>query len=279
MNKASYMQRAITLAAKGKGKTSPNPVVGAVVVKNNKIISEDWHKRAGALHAEALALKKAGRKAKGADLYLTLEPCHHYGRTPPCVDLVIKSGIKKVLIGMKDPDRKTNGKSIAKLKKAGVKVLTGLLEEDCKKLNEVFIKYTKKNFPYVVAKTAQTLDGKIATASGESKWITSDLSRQVARKNRDEFDAILVGINTVIKDNPRLNGADLRRPLKKIIVDSQLKISPQARLFQKASPSNIFIATTAKAPKNKVAALRKKGIRVLISPQNKTETTNLNNKS
>ena len=202
-----FMQKALDLALKGKGETSPNPLVGCVIVKRNRIIAEGWHRRCGSDHAEIIALKKAGSQARGAEMYITLEPCNHYGRTPPCVDRIIKSGIKKVVIGMKDPNPLTNGKSIAKIGRAGIKTKIGVLKEESEIINEAFVKYIKKRMPFVAVKCAQSLDGKVATAKGQSKWITSEETRKLTRKIRDEFDAILVGITTVIKDNPRLNGS------------------------------------------------------------------------
>ncbi len=259
-----YMHKALQMALRGKGKTSPNPTVGAVIVKNNRIIAEGWHRRAGSDHAEIMALKKAGAKAKGSTLYVTLEPCHHYGRTPPCVNAVIASGIKKVIIGMKDPNPLTNAKSIAKLRKEKIKVKVGVLEKELLKLNEAFVKYIKSKMPFVVAKIAQSLDGKIAAANGHSKWITSQEARQYAHRLRDEFDAILVGINTVVKDNPRLKGVHKR--LKKIVVDSQLRISPQAKLFKDTVSGDCFLATSRKAPQKKIEYFQRKGINVLVCP-------------
>jgi diaminohydroxyphosphoribosylaminopyrimidine deaminase / 5-amino-6-(5-phosphoribosylamino)uracil reductase len=258
------MKRALDLALKAKGQTSPNPMVGCVIVRNGKVIAEDYHRRCGEDHAEVIALKKAGTQAKGATIYVNLEPCHHFGRTPPCVDTIISSGIKEVVIGQKDPNPLTNGKSIQKLKKAGIKVTIGVLENECKRMNEFFNKYIALGMPYVVAKTAQTLDGKIATSTGDSKWITSESTRAFARAKRDEFDAILVGINTVLKDDPSLNG--IKKAIKKIVVDSELKLSLKAKLFKGVRPADCFIATTKKADVKKVDSFRKKGLNVFICP-------------
>ncbi|HQP10502.1 MAG TPA: bifunctional diaminohydroxyphosphoribosylaminopyrimidine deaminase/5-amino-6-(5-phosphoribosylamino)uracil reductase RibD [Candidatus Omnitrophota bacterium] len=263
------MSRAKQLALKAKGDTSPNPLVGAVIVKGREVIAEGWHHRCGCDHAEIIALKKAGRRAEGAKMYVTLEPCYHYGRTPPCVDRVIASGIKEVIIGTKDPNPLTNGKSMAKLRRAGIKVKVGILQQDLKAINEPFFKYAIGNMPFIAVKSAQSLDGKIATAAGQSKWITSNAARQYARKVRDEFDAILVGINTVLKDDPRLNGSRKTKHLKKIILDSSLRIPLKARLFARTAPSDVFVATTAKAPRGKKAILQKKGATVIVCPQRK----------
>ncbi len=261
-----YMKKAMDLALKGKGKTSPNPMVGCVLVKNNKIIAEGWHKYCGGAHAEVMALKKAGTNAQGASLYMTLEPCCHYGRTPPCVDQVMKSGIKEIFIGMKDPNPLVNGKSIQRLKKAGIKTTVGLLRHELEQINEVFIKYIKYKMPFVVAKCAQTLDGKIATADRDSQWITSAESRAWAHCLRDDFDAICVGIKTVLKDNPGLNGVR-KKNLKKIILDSSLQIPLKAKLFAGVNPSHCIVATTPKADLKKLKTLQARGINVLICPQ------------
>jgi len=267
MTDIDYMQRAYCLALKAKGETSPNPMVGSVIVKDKRIIAEGWHRRCGADHAEISALKKAQGPVSKAKMYITLEPCYHTGRTAPCVDQIIRSGIGEVVIGMKDPNPLTNGKSIAKLRRAGLKTKVGFLQDELAVLNEVFIKYTKRKMPFVAVKCAQSLDGKIATARGQSKWITSDTARRFARSHRDEFDAILVGINTVLKDNPRLNGSKRSKKMKKIILDSSLQISPKARLFSDVRPSDCIIATTKKASNRKMNALCKKGITVIVCPQ------------
>ena len=261
-----FMQMAFDLAAKGKGSTSPNPMVGAVIVKGTRVIAAGWHKRCGADHAEIAALKKAGADARGAKLYVTLEPCFHYGRTPPCVDQVIAGGIREVVIGMVDPNPLTCGKSITKLRHAGIKVRTGILRPDAERLNEIFVKYMRSQMPFVAAKCAQTLDGKIATVSGESKWITSSKTRDYARRIRDEFDAILVGVNTVLRDDPRLNGARATKRLKKIILDSSLKTPLKARLFQSVLPGDCFIAVTKKAAASTVERFRQRGVNVIVCP-------------
>jgi diaminohydroxyphosphoribosylaminopyrimidine deaminase/5-amino-6-(5-phosphoribosylamino)uracil reductase len=214
------MRKAMILAQRGLGLTSPNPMVGALLVKNGKIIAQGWHRRCGGDHAEIVALKKAGAKARGCRLYVTLEPCSHYGRTPPCVQQIIAAGIREVYVGMIDPNPLNNGKSIRLLKKAGVKVEVGFLPEKLQRLNEAFVKYITTRMPFVTAKCAQTLDGKIAASSGHSQWITSARTRDHAHKLRSQFDAILVGVNTVLQDNPRLNAAARSKRLKKIILDS-----------------------------------------------------------
>ncbi len=266
LNDEHFMRLALAEAKKGLGRTSPNPMVGAVVVKNNKILATGFHHHCGGDHAEIDAFKKIGTKAKGSKLYVTLEPCRHYGRTPPCVDQIIKRGIKEVVVAMKDPNPLTNGKSIKILKKAGVKVKVGVLEKEARWVNEAFIKHMTKGFPFVVTKTAQTLDGKIATRTGESKWITQDATREFARKIRDQFDAILVGVDTVLKDDPRLNGYH-KKTLKKIILDSTGKTPLKARLFHKISSKQCILATTKKISSQKIKIFRNKDVDVLVCPQ------------
>ncbi|MDP8264911.1 MAG: bifunctional diaminohydroxyphosphoribosylaminopyrimidine deaminase/5-amino-6-(5-phosphoribosylamino)uracil reductase RibD [Candidatus Aceula lacicola] len=260
----TYMKMALDLALKAKGKTSPNPMVGAVIVKNNRVIAKGYHKRCGADHAESEALKKAGRLSNGAKMYVTLEPCGHFGRTPPCVDAIIKSGIKEVIVGTKDPNMKNNGKSIRKLNGAGIKTRVGILVDELLLANEVFLKYVKKGMPFVVVKCAQTMDGKIATASGHSKWITSKETRKLTHQWRNDFDSILVGINTVVKDNPYLNATQKSKQLKKIIIDSKLRISLSANLFKKTNSHNIYIATTKAASIKKIESFIKKGVHVVV---------------
>ncbi len=257
-----YMEQAYRLALKAKGKTSPNPLVGAVIVKKGRVIARGWHKRCGGDHAEAMALKQAGKKAKSSDLYVTLEPCSHYGRTPPCVDKIIEMGIKSVYIGMIDPNPLVRGKSVATLRRAGIKVKVGFLSNELEKMNEAFIKYMKYKIPFVVAKTAQTLDGKVATSAGRSKWITAPGTRAASKKKRTEFDAIMVGINTVLQDDPRLNAPGKR--IKKVIVDSRLQVSPAARLFKNALPQDCFVATTSQADPKTAAAFRRRGVNVMV---------------
>ena len=196
------MKFALILAKRGVGKTSPNPAVGAVLVKNGKIIGKGYHKKAGFAHAEINALREAGREARGADMYVTLEPCSHFGKTPPCTDAIIRTGIKKVFIGMKDPNPLVAGKGIRRLTNAGIKVEIGILENECKNINEAYSKYITTKTPFITLKLASTLDGKIATCTGESKWITGEMARRFAHKMRAETDAVMIGIGTVLTDNP-----------------------------------------------------------------------------
>ncbi|OGX17100.1 MAG: riboflavin biosynthesis protein RibD [Omnitrophica WOR_2 bacterium RBG_13_44_8b] len=241
-----YMDLAIRLALKAKGKTSPNPAVGALVVKNGRIIGKGFHEKAGLAHAEIIALDEAGKNAKRATLYVTLEPCAHFGRTPPCADRIIKSGVKQVVIGMVDPNPLNNGKGISILKQQGIKVKVGVLEDSLKKINEAFIKYISKKTPFVTIKVAQSLDGKIASRSGDSKWITSDKSRGLAHRMRADYDAIMVGVNTVLRDNPKLNVWFSHKQPVKVVVDSQLSTPADSVIFQ--GNSKVIIVTLASRP-------------------------------
>lgn len=240
------MNLAMQLALKAKGKTSPNPLVGAVVVKNNQIIAKGYHERAGLDHAEIVALDEAGKNAKGATLYVTLEPCTHFGRTPPCVDRIIKSGIKEVIVGMLDPNPLNNGKGINILKQHKIKVQVGFLEEKLRKMNEVFIKYITQKIPFITVKVAQSLDGKIATRRGDSKWITSDRSLNYAHRLRANYDAIMVGVNTILRDNPKLDAWFSQKQPIKIIVDSNLSTPQDAAIFSEGS--RVIIATFSVKP-------------------------------
>ncbi len=264
MTDFDFMNIAYRLALKGRTTVSPNPMVGAVIVKNGKVLAQGFHHHRGGPHAEIVAMKKIKGSLAGTKLYVTLEPCFHFGRTPPCVDAIIDAGIKEVIVGMVDPNPLTAGKSITKLRKAGVKVTVGVLQDKLAILNQAFVKYITKKMPFIVTKTAQTLDGKIATAAGQSKWITSDAARKFAHDYRNEFDAILVGINTVLKDNPALNAPS--KALKKIVVDSTLKTPSTAKFFKDALPQNCFIATIKKANKKKITALEKRAVVVIICP-------------
>jgi len=261
-----YMRIALRLAAKAQGRTSPNPMVGAVVVKDNRVIATGYHERAGEPHAEAIALRKAGASAKGATLYVTLEPCSHIDkRTPPCSPLVIQSGVKRVVIAMIDPNPRVSGGGIRAIRKAGIKVITGVLEPEARHLNEAFIKHVTKKVPFVTIKIAQTLDGKIATATGESKWITGTEAREAGHRLRDQNDAILVGINTVLKDNPSLTArtAGGRDPLR-VVVDSALRISPQAKIIAQRSSARTIVATLSNAPKVKMKKLQAAGAEIVL---------------
>ncbi len=239
-----YINLALKLALKAKGDTSPNPVVGALVVKSGRIVGGGYHEKYGLAHAEVNALHKAGEKAKGAILYVTLEPCTHFGKTPPCVNRILKSGIKEVIIGMVDPNPLNNGKGIRILKEHKIKVQVGFLEKELRQANEEFIKYITKKIPFVTVKVGQSIDGRIATKSGDSKWITSDKSRAYAHRIRKNYDAIMVGVNTVLRDNPTLDPWFSGKKLIKIIVDSQLSTPVNANVFSKNSQVIIVTLST-----------------------------------
>lgn len=236
---------AIGLAKKAEGRTSPNPLVGAVLIKAGRIVGKGYHKRCGSPHAEVNAIRDAGSKAKGADLYVTLEPCDHFGRTPPCTKAIIGAGIKRVIIGMKDPNPINNGKGMARLKRAGIKVSAGVLKEEAALINLPYIKYIKKGLPYVTLKMAQSLDGKIATRSGNSKWITSDEARAYVQRLRGKVDAVMVGANTVRRDDPSLlcKIPGSKQPAR-IIVGGRMRIPAYARIFSHAGRSRVFIAVS-----------------------------------
>ncbi len=260
-----YMRMALRLAEKARGRTSPNPMVGAVVVKNGKVVASGYHHRAGEPHAEALALAKAGKAAKGATLYVTLEPCSHRNkRTPPCAPLVVSSGLKRVVIAMRDPNPQVGGGGERTLRKAGIGVTTGVLEAEARKLNEAYLKYITTGLPFVTIKVAQTLDGKIATARGESKWITGSAAREEGHLLRDANDAVLVGINTVLKDDPLLTARvpGGRDPVR-VVVDSRLRLPPGARILTQRSDARTIVATLAGAPEARKKKLESAGAEVL----------------
>ncbi len=264
----NYMDLVLKLSLRAKGLTSPNPLVGAAVVKNSKVVSVGYHKKAGLAHAEASALRSAGKRARGATLYVTLEPCSSFGRTPPCTEAIIKSGIKKVVVGMIDPNPRHRGKGIKALKKSGIKVISGTLANRIRDINQPFMKYITRNMPYVTLKVAQSLDGKIATKTGDSKWITSIASRKFSHRIRSNFDAIMVGVNTVLKDNPWLNPEKKTKGKKfyKIVLDTHLKINPATRLFKNSSDFPVIIATCKESlmnKSNKIKSLINRGAIIL----------------
>jgi diaminohydroxyphosphoribosylaminopyrimidine deaminase/5-amino-6-(5-phosphoribosylamino)uracil reductase len=265
-----YMRKALELARKGEGYTSPNPLVGAIVVKDGTIIGQGYHQYAGGLHAEVYALDEAGEKAEGATIYVNLEPCSHYGKTPPCSLRVIESGIDRAVIGMKDPNPKVSGSGIEQLKKKGIKVKIGVLEEEAKQLNEVFIKYICSNHPFIYSKTAQTLDGFIATKTGNSKWITNDQARRRGHMLRHRVDAILVGSGTVLSDDPKLttrltyeDGSDSTR----IVLDTKLRVPLDAKVFDPNLDTKTLVITDKKIDKEKLRSYSdKENIEIIALP-------------
>jgi diaminohydroxyphosphoribosylaminopyrimidine deaminase/5-amino-6-(5-phosphoribosylamino)uracil reductase len=259
------MRLALSLARKGLGTTSPNPMVGAVIVKGQRLLGKGYHRKAGEPHAEAIALEQAGQQARGATLAVTLEPCCHTGkRTPPCVDAIIKAGVKKVIVAMFDPNPQVNGKGVEALRKAGIDVKVGLLSEEARRLNEVFVTFQEKKRPFFLMKAALSLDGKIATKIGESKWISNEESRAYANTLRSVMDGIMVGINTVILDNPLLlpKVAKPKRYPVRIVLDSKLRIPLSCELVKTAATYKTLIFTLPEARADKENRLRSLGVDV-----------------
>jgi len=264
-----YMKRALELSLNGIGKTSPNPLVGAVIVKNEKIIGEGYHEYFGGPHAEVNAINNATEDVEGATIYVTLEPCSHYGKTPPCAELIVKMKLSKVVISMIDPNPKVAGKGVEILRQNGIEVIIGILKEEAEKTNEIFLKYIQEKTPFCILKTAMTMDGKIATKTGESQWITNEKSRHFVHRLRNKVSGIMVGVNTIISDNPSLTtrlengGTDAVR----IIVDSSLRIPLNSQVLKVDSPKKTIIATTRKADKEKLEKLNSiENVQVLIAP-------------
>jgi diaminohydroxyphosphoribosylaminopyrimidine deaminase/5-amino-6-(5-phosphoribosylamino)uracil reductase len=261
---ARFMRRALALARCGAGETNPNPMVGAVVVKDGRVVGEAFHARAGQPHAEVLALERAKSRARGATLYLTLEPCAHRGRTPPCAPAVAASGVRRLVAAMRDPNPKVDGKGLALLRRAGVQVEVGLLRDEARALNERFVTAIEKRRPFVLLKAALTLDGRIATASGESKWITGAAQRREAKRLRRLHDGVLVGVGTVLADDPMLLPLPrTRRPFHRIVLDSRLRTPPSCRLARSARRQPLWIVTTSGASPARRRALESRGANVL----------------
>ena len=291
MNDATYMKLALSLAAKGAGRVSPNPMVGAVVVKDGRIIGRGFHRAYGLPHAEVEALRRAGAAAEGADLYVTLEPCNHQGKTPPCTQAVLDAGVRRVVIATRDPNPRVNGGGAEFLQAQGVQIEVGLLADEARRLNESWFKWVATGLPFVVAKAAASLDGKIATAGGESQWLTGEQSRSLGHQLRHQLDAILVGVGTVIADDPQLTvrlpgrkragqggspdkPTEDRRPKTedrfkdpiRVVLDSRLRLPLSAKLLHLDSPAPTWIACTPAAPKEKIQEIRDLGAEVLMLP-------------
>lgn len=261
------MTRALELARKGFPRTSPNPLVGCVLVKNNRVIAEGFHRRFGGSHAEIEAIRQAGKKAAGSTAYVTLEPCSYHGKTPPCTQALIDAGIRKVVAAVKDPNPRVNGRGFGLLKKAGIQTRCGLLREKAKALNLPFWTQMTQNRPYTVIKTAVTLDGKIADQWGNSKWITSEKSREVLWKVRSLFEAILVGIKTIQKDDPELTSHGRGRNPMRIIIDPGFKIHPGAKILN-TGPARTLIVTS-KIDYEKFKTITNKEVEILEVPTTK----------
>jgi diaminohydroxyphosphoribosylaminopyrimidine deaminase/5-amino-6-(5-phosphoribosylamino)uracil reductase len=273
MTDIEYMQKALSLAQRGKGFTSPNPCVGAVVVKDGRIVGKGFHLAAGLPHAEVEALNDAGSNARGATIYVTLEPCTHFGKTPPCTQKIIKAGIKKVVVGCKDPNLDVCGGGIEYLRNNGIEVVTGILDSQAKILIEDFIWYTRNDKkPFVILKCASTLDGRIATSTGDSKWITNEKSREFVHKIRHEVDAILVGSGTLHADDPsltsRIKGVKTKDPLR-IILDTHLSIKKDAKVLTQKSDARTIIITSPDVSKEKIVQIENQGALVIQIPLKK----------
>lgn len=266
-----FMKAALGFARKGLGKTSPNPAVGAVIARRGQVVAAGFHRKAGGAHAEVEALNQLRGKARRGDtLYVTLEPCNHFGRTPPCTQAILEKGIRKVVVGMRDPNPHVTGGGCDYLSGQGVEVVTGVLEEECRRLNEWFVTYVTKGRPFVIAKTALTLDGWTATSTGHSRWVTNEQSREWVHRLRHQVDGILVGVGTVMADDPLLNtrlkkgrGKD---PVR-IIVDTHLRIPVNARVLAHPHGSETLIAVSEDVPSRRIERLKTKGISFLVCPK------------
>lgn len=260
-----YMMRCFELALRGAGWVHPNPMVGCVVVKNGRVVGEGYHSRFGGAHAEIMALKQASRKAKGATLYVNLEPCAHHGKTPPCVDTILKAGIRRVVCASKDPNPVVSGRGFRKLRRGGVAVSRGILRNEARELNERFFTYMETGIPFVGLKVAQTLDGRIADQRGTSKWITGPAARAYGHGLRSVYDAVLVGAGTVRSDDPLLTVRAIkgRNPIR-VVLDGAFSMAPGARLFRNSGAQSLVLTSSAalKRKKRKAAALEKRGVAV-----------------
>lgn len=260
-----FMREALRIARHAEGRTSPNPLVGAVVVREGKIVAEGWHRKAGTPHAEIHALNMAGELARGATLYVTLEPCSHFGRTPPCTQAIINAGISRVVAAMSDPNPKVAGRGFEILRSAGIEVTVGVLESEARRLNEIFLKWITRKLPFVTLKFACSLDGKIATSTGESQWISCEESRKFSHHLRDVSDAILIGSGTLLADNPKLTTRliDGKNPVR-VIVDSNARTPLDSNVVTDKSARTI-IATTSNAPPEKISALEAHGVEIITA--------------
>ncbi len=261
-----WMAHALGLAERGRGLCSPNPMVGAVVVSEGRLVGQGFHARAGAAHAEVEALREAGDRARGASLYVTLEPCNHQGRTPPCVDAILRAGIRRVVVAVGDPNPRVRGGGVGALRGAGLEVRTGCLEEEARACNRIFLVAMERLRPHLTLKCAMTLDGKIAAFDRSARWITGEEARREAHRLRSESDAVMAGIGTVLADDPaltvRLDPPWSREPLR-VVVDSRARLPLTARLIDSGSPSRVVVAVADEAPAERVARLLGRGVTVL----------------
>lgn len=262
-----FMRRAIALARRAREGTWPNPMVGAVVVRAGRLVGEGYHRRAGEPHAEVHALRAAGHRARGADLYVTLEPCHRYGRTPPCTELIARSGIRRVLVGTRDPNPKERGRGLSELRRLGIQVTEGVLERECRELNRVYNVFIAKKRPFVAAKAAVSLDGRLATATGDSRWLSGKTARVYAHRLRAHAQAVMVGAATARLDDPALDVRHVRGKDPAVaIIDPRLTLRPAARIFKVKSERKILLYCTRRAPRSRRRALEAAGAGVIAAP-------------
>ncbi|MCZ6601960.1 MAG: bifunctional diaminohydroxyphosphoribosylaminopyrimidine deaminase/5-amino-6-(5-phosphoribosylamino)uracil reductase RibD [Planctomycetota bacterium] len=260
------MRRALALAGRGRGSVEPNPLVGAVLLHERRVVAEGWHRAFGEPHAEIEAIRSLGNQ-KADTLYVNLEPCHHPGKTPPCTEAIPAAGIEKVVFGMRDPNPDVRGGGAEALRSRGIEVVEGSLPVECRKLNVPFTKWVTKKLPYVTAKWAMTLDGRMATPSGDSKWISCEASRKIVHDLRGEVDAILVGVGTVLQDDPRLNcRTEPKRVARRIVADSQARTPPGCAMLQEKEGGEVIIAVTERAPNARISALEDAGAKVWVIP-------------
>jgi diaminohydroxyphosphoribosylaminopyrimidine deaminase / 5-amino-6-(5-phosphoribosylamino)uracil reductase len=266
----SMMQQALRLAAKGRGFTSPNPMVGAVLVQDGQINGKGYHASVGGPHAEIECLRDAGEKARGATLYVTLEPCNHYGRTPPCTAAIVQAGIARVVVGMGDPNPRVEGGGIDFLRSRGIEVTAGILEQECRLLNQAFIKHSTTGLPLVTLKAAATLDGRIAARTGDAKWISNERSRRFVHRLRCDLDGILIGIGTALADDPlltaRIPGKRCRQPIR-IVLDTRLRLPVSHQLVRTARTVPVWVACGEQASVEKARQLRDAGVDLLPLPE------------
>ena len=272
--KQKWMQIALSLAKKGEGRVSPNPMVGAVLIKDGRVLAGGYHPFFGGPHAEIEAITQAKEEARGSTLYVTLEPCSHFGKTSPCTQAIIEAGISKVAAAILDPNPLNSGKGIEELKEAGIETEVGVCEKEAREINEAFFKFMEKRIPFVIVKAAASLDGKIGTQTGESRWITGPQARKLAHEMREKMDAILVGVNTVIRDDPSLLPPS-KKKFFRIILDSTLRISLEARVLKEQTKAQTIIFTTPRAPKRKVDQLQNKSITIATVRKNSDERVSL----
>jgi diaminohydroxyphosphoribosylaminopyrimidine deaminase/5-amino-6-(5-phosphoribosylamino)uracil reductase len=261
-----FMQATLELAAKGRGMVEPNPMVGAVVVKDGKVVGQGLHQRFGGPHAEVNALDEAGSLSRGATLYVSLEPCAHHGKTPPCTERVVKAGVDRVVLAVMDPNPETSGRGVEGLKKAGIKVVVGVLEDAARKLNAPFFKLMTVGMPYVIAKWAMTLDGKSATRTGDSRWVSSQESREYVHKVRSQVDAVMIGMGTMLRDDPLLTcrHPDGGRNPKRIVVDARARLPLDSQLVRTISEAELLVTTTHHSPEERRERLSKAGCRLIV---------------